>query len=68
MWPSQTRGADKAQTWVSSADEETKSLNVEVNEIKPVTLLQMCYVVRTYSSFGPIQDIHEKLQFGRVVC
>lgn len=28
----------------------------------------MCYVVRTYGSFGPIQDIHKKLQFGHVVC
>ncbi len=25
------------------------------------------YAVMTYSSFGPIQDVHEKLQFGRVI-
>lgn len=29
--------------------------------------MQMWYVVRTYSSFGPVQDVHKKLQFGHVV-
>lgn len=30
--------------------------------------MNICCALMTYSSFSPIQDIHEKLQFGRVVC